>query len=252
MERWSGKVAVVTGASAGIGAVIAEELVKKGVNVVGLARRVERIQELATKLKSQSGKLYAVKCDLTQEADIKAAFQWVKSNLGRVDILINNAGGSRASNLIDGPADKWRFMLDLNVMGLSICTSEALQIMKEKNIDDGHIIHINSIAGHYIPNTPLAIHMYSAAKTAVLTLTEGLRRELVREKSKIRVTSVSPGLVETEFLEASGRNLDPKQFYSSLPCLQAKDIADCVLFALAVPPHVQIHELTVKPTGETF
>ncbi|PSN43222.1 hypothetical protein C0J52_17259 [Blattella germanica] len=175
--------------------------------------QIHEIMELATKLKSQPGKLYSVKCDLTQEADITAAFQWIKSNLGRVDILINNAGASRASNLI------------------------------------------GNIAGHFMPNTPITpVYMYGAAKKAVVTLTEGLRRELVREKSKIRVTSVSPGAVETEFLEVSGRDVDPKKFYSTFPCLQAKDVSDCVLFALSVPPHVQIHEiieLAVKLRNES-
>ncbi|PNF16595.1 Dehydrogenase/reductase SDR family member 11 [Cryptotermes secundus] len=252
MERWSGRVAVVTGASAGIGAAIAKELVKKGLKVVGLARRVERIEELAASLKSAPGKLHALKCDVTKESEVQAAFKWIKTNLGGVDILINNAGAAYNSKLITGPAENWRRILDLNVLALSVCTKEALESMKEKGVDDGHIVHINSIAGHSIPNLDIVVHMYCAAKHAVTALTEGLRRELVKQNSKIRVSSVSPGVVETEFMAASGRDVDPKQIYSSIPHLDAKDIADAVLYVLGVPPHVQIHELTIKPVGEKF
>ncbi|PSN43218.1 hypothetical protein C0J52_17260 [Blattella germanica] len=306
MERWSGRVAVITGASAGIGAVVAEDLVKKGLKVVGLARRIERVEELATKLKSEKGKLYAKKCDVSKESEVKETFQWIKSNLGKgpsahwKQILDLNVMGlsmctSEAlqimketgvddghivhelatklksekgklyakkcdvskesevketfqwikSNLGKGPSAHWKQILDLNVMGLSMCTSEALQIMKETGVDDGHIVHVNSVVGQCLPNLPFMIYMYAASKHAVTVLTEGLRRELVREKSKIRVTSVSPGMVETEFMAASGRPVDLEKVYKVNPCLQAKDVSDCILFVLAAPPHVQIHEMTI-------
>ncbi|KDR14275.1 farnesol dehydrogenase-like isoform X2 [Zootermopsis nevadensis] len=252
MERWSGRVALVTGASAGIGAATAEELVKKGLKVVGLARRVEKIEELAESLKSAPGKLYALKCDVTKESEVQAAFEWIKTKLGGVDILINNAGTASNSKLISGPVEKWRKIFDLNVLGLSLCTKEALKSMKERGVDDGHIVHINSIVGHTIPHSDLVDHMYCASKHAVTALTEGLRRELVKQNSKIRVTSVSPGMVATEFMAASGRPVDPEQVYGSHPHLVAKDVADAILYSLGVPQHVQIHELTIKPVGETF
>ncbi|XP_069685859.1 uncharacterized protein [Periplaneta americana] len=251
MERWSGRVAMVTGASAGIGASVAQELVKKGLKVVGLARRLEKIQELADSLKSQPGKLYPLKCDITKETEVQEAFKWVKSNLGGVDILINNAGVASSSNLIDGPVDSWKSILDLNVLALSVCTKEALQSMKERGVDDGHIVHINSVLGHVFPNSPLIAHMYCASKSAVLALTEGLRRELVQQKSKIKISSVTPGLVETEFMAASGRVADPAKVYASVPHLQAEDVSDAVLYVLATPPHVQVHEIIVKPVGSS-
>ncbi|GFG29128.1 hypothetical protein Cfor_12655 [Coptotermes formosanus] len=101
MERWAGRVAVVTGASSGIGAAIAAELTKKGLKVVGLARRVERVQELSKSLETATGKLHAVKCDVGNEADVLAAFKWVKNNLGGVDILINNAAVGHDTSLIE-------------------------------------------------------------------------------------------------------------------------------------------------------
>ncbi|XP_021929710.1 farnesol dehydrogenase-like [Zootermopsis nevadensis] len=233
MERWSGRVAVVTGASSGIGAAIAEELVKKGLKVVGLARRQERIQELSKSLKSAKGKLYAVKCDVSKESDVQGAFKWVKDNLGGVDILVNNAAAGYDTSLINGSTEEMKKMLDLNVLGLSVCTKEALQSMKERGVDDGHIIHINSLAGHMPPGEKYAI--YYATKHAVTALTEGLRRELVKQNSKIRVTSLSPGLVKTE--------MPPQAFLDACPYLNAEDIADGVLYVLGTPPHVQVLEL---------
>ncbi|XP_069683455.1 farnesol dehydrogenase-like [Periplaneta americana] len=240
MERWSGRVAVVTGASVGIGASIAAELTKKGLKVVGLARRSEKIEELSKTLDSAKGKLYAVKCDVSNESEVKEAFKWVKDNLGVVDVLVNNAAVLYDNSIIDGPTEELKKMLDLNVLGLSMCTKEALQVMKEKGVDDGHIIHINSVAGH-MPS-PGRFTMYFATKHAVTALTEGLRRELVQQKSKIRVTSVSPGLVKSE--------MPPEDFLKNYPYLNPEDIADAVLYALGVPPHVQVHELTVVPVGQ--
>ncbi|KAJ9585028.1 hypothetical protein L9F63_020638 [Diploptera punctata] len=242
MEKWNGRIAVVTGTSSGIGAAIAQELVKKGLKVVGLARRVERGEELAKSLKSEKGKFYPIKCDINKESEIKEAFQWVKKNLGSVDILVNNAAALGGASLIDGSSEDWKVTLDTNVIGLSICTKEALQIMKEKGVDDGQIIHINSVAGHVPPGDAAVI--YFASKHAVTVLTEGLRRELIKQNSKIRVTSLSPGLVKTE--------MPPKQYLDTMPCLDAKDIADACLYILGTPPHVQIRELTIIPVGEAL
>ncbi|XP_069685857.1 farnesol dehydrogenase-like [Periplaneta americana] len=239
MERWTRRVAVVTGASVGIGACIAADLVKKGMKVAGLARRSEKVEELSKSLASAKGKLYAVKCDVTKESEVKEAFKWVKSNLGVVDVLINNAGVLILGNIKESSPDDWRKVFDLNVLGLSMCTKEALQLMKEKGVDDGHIVHINSICGH-TPPSPTSV-MYYASKHAVTALTEGLRRELVNQKSKIRVTSVSPGLVKTD--------MPPKQCFETLPFLNPEDVSNSVLYVLGAPPHVQIHELIILPVG---
>ncbi|KDR14276.1 Dehydrogenase/reductase SDR family member 11, partial [Zootermopsis nevadensis] len=237
MERWAGRVAVVTGASSGIGAAIAQELVKKGLKVVGLARRVERVEELANSLESASGKLYSLKCDVSKESDVREAFKWVKSNLGGINILVNNAGVCDFNTLTDGPVQKWRNIIDINVLGLSICTKEALEIMNEKGVNDGHIIHINSITGH---GTPFNFYMYSASKHAVTALTEGLRRELVKKNSKIRVTSISPGTVRTGIAEASKTPKKMLEAFKNMPSLEPEEIANAVLYVLGTPPHVQV------------
>ncbi|KDR16000.1 farnesol dehydrogenase-like [Zootermopsis nevadensis] len=253
MERWAGRVAVVTGASSGIGAAIAQELVKKGLHVVGLARRIHRLQEACDKLQNLPGQLYPMQCDITKEQDILNAFSWVKEHLGGVDVMVNNAGVAHQSFLADGETSEWRHMLEVNVLGLSICTREAICSMKEREVTDGHIVHINSISGHSLPQSPTMFYMYGASKHAVTALTEGLRRELVNSNSKIRVTSLSPGLVHTEIMEAGHmRTFTSRDIFNGNPCLHPQDIADAVLYILGTPPHVQIHELTIIPTGQKY
>lgn len=156
MERWVGKVAVVTGASSGIGAQIAIDLVNAGLIVVGLARRIERIEELKSKISpSTTGVLHSLRCDVTREEDIKQAFKWTTDNLGGVDVLVNNAGIARNFNLIDEDNTATvKEIVDTNVMAVVLCTRDAFQSMKQRNVD-GHIFVINSIAGHTVPNFPL-------------------------------------------------------------------------------------------------
>lgn len=147
-----GKTAIVTGASSGIGAAIVVDLVKAGVNVVGLARRKERVEALQELVPAtSSGKIYAIQCDLSRESEIASAFEWVESNLGGVDILVNNAGILKTMHLVDADNSKeLREVVDINIMAVAICSREAFQSMKKRNVD-GHIININSIVGHSVP-----------------------------------------------------------------------------------------------------
>jgi NADP+-dependent farnesol dehydrogenase len=153
---------------------------------VGLARRKERVDQLAQKLSSAKGKLHSLKADMTVEADIINAFKWIRENLGPVAILINNAGLSQPNTLIGGNTEMWKTVLDTNVLGLTIATREAINHMMNHQID-GHVIHINSVLGHYVAHVP-KLNMYSASKFAVTALTETLRQELVALNSKIRIT----------------------------------------------------------------
>jgi NADP+-dependent farnesol dehydrogenase len=210
MDRWVGKVAVVTGASSGIGAGISEFLVDQGLivsettpktpitgsfQVVGLARRSELVEELAKKLTGKKGQLHAVKADVSNEEDVVKAFKWVEDNLGHVHILINNAGVAKENFLCNGDAADWKATLDVNVLGLCIATREAVKSMTANNIN-GHIIHINSVAGHKIPNFP-GINIYTASKHAVTALTETLRQEFNHLGSKIKITvGLSSGVAD--------------------------------------------------------
>ncbi|GFR28222.1 hypothetical protein TNCT_436161 [Trichonephila clavata] len=253
MERWNGRVALVTGASAGIGAALCRALVARGMVVVGCARKVERIQGIAEEdaVKASPGKLVAIKCDLTQESDIHALFGEIRKSFGRLDVCINNAGLSHDAPLLTGATSDWRNMLDVNVMALCICTQEAVKLMREKEINDGQVIHISSIGGHRLPSTGMfGANFYCGTKFMVRALTEGLRRELKQLKSGIRIASVSPGMVETEFFEHYLKN-DPtrnsEDLFRSFQALQSKDIADTVLYILGSPPHVEVHDILVRP-----
>lgn len=192
MERWIGKTAVVTGASSGIGAAIAVDLVKSGLNVVGLARRQERVEALKANIPaSATGKLYSVKCDLTKEDEIKSAFAWVNENLGGVDILVNNAGIMKTMNLLDADnTEDLRATIDTNLIAVAICTREAFHSMKNRDVN-GHIVHINSYAGHRIPffvGLYPSFNIYPATKFGVTAMTEVLRQELQSFNTRIKVT----------------------------------------------------------------
>ncbi|XP_051814234.1 dehydrogenase/reductase SDR family member 11-like isoform X3 [Acanthochromis polyacanthus] len=253
MDRWKSRVALVTGASVGIGAAVAKELVRCGMTVVGCARNVDKIKELAAECKKAgyTGVLVPIKCDLTKGEDILAMFATIKAQHKGVDVCINNAGLSLHDSLLSGTTRGWRNMLDVNVLALSICTREAYQSMKERNVDDGHIININSVCGHLI--LPLGeLHFYTATKFAVTALNEGLRQELREAKSHIRATSISPGVVDTEF----GSRLysdDPSKaeaLYGQHKNLSGLDVAQAVLYVLGAPPHVQIGEILLRPVEQ--
>ncbi|XP_018321421.1 farnesol dehydrogenase [Agrilus planipennis] len=252
MERWVGKVAIVTGASSGIGAAIAEALVKEGLIVAGFARRKERIEELAKKLQQANakGKLHAVKVDMTKENEIIDGFNWVKKNLGPIHVLVNNAGVARNNTLINGDTQKWKDVFDTNVIGLSIATREAVKDMRANKVD-GHIIHINSIGGHKVLNFSGA-NVYPASKYAVTALSETLRHEFIQNKLKIKITSLSPGHVDTELRDAAGYKLDPTSPFAKVKGSNAEDIANGVLYVLGTPPHVQIQELTIAGIDEPY
>nr|XP_054112086.1 dehydrogenase/reductase SDR family member 11 isoform X4 [Callithrix jacchus] len=193
MERWRDRLALVTGASVGIGAAVARALVQQGLKVVGCARTVGNIE--------------------------------------------------------------------VNVLALSICTREAYQSMKERNVDDGHIININSMSGHRV--VPQSVtHFYSATKYAVTALTEGLRQELREAQTHIRATPlsrpfllaqcISPGVVETQFAFRL-HDKDPEKAaatYEHMKCLQPEDVTEAVIYVLSTPPHVQIGDIQMRPTEQ--
>ncbi|XP_062601740.1 dehydrogenase/reductase SDR family member 11-like isoform X2 [Saccostrea cucullata] len=250
MERWVGRVALVTGASVGIGAAITRALVKHGMKVVGCARNVQQIEVIKNELKSEKGQLIPVKCDLTKEEEILTMFGRIQNELGGVDVCINNAGLAHNAPLLSGSTADWRNMLDVNVLGPCICTREAFQQMKKNKVDDGHIFLINSMSGHRVVLNPGG-HFYSVSKYAVSALLEGIRNELVQLGTHIRVTAVSPGMVKTEFeIRRTKSREEGEKIYAEYQCLEADDIADAVVYALSAPPHVQIHDIRLRPTEQ--
>lgn len=153
---------------------------------MGIARRVDLVSKLAEDLKDEKGKLYALRADVCNENDLVEAFNWILKNLGPIHVLVNNAGTFQHTNLVDGDTEKWKQVLNTNVLGLCIATREAIKNMKAHGIN-GQIIHINSVAGHLVPPYP-NLNLYPASKHAVTALAQTLRQELDRMQSKIKVT----------------------------------------------------------------
>lgn len=239
------QVALVTGASSGIGGAVAEAMLARGMRVALSARRRERLEDVASR--HPSGRVLVCPADLRRESEIKAAFEQIRQAWGGVDLLVNSGGLGRNAPLTEGPADAWREMLEVNVLGLCICTREAVRDMKARG-DQGHVVHVSSMAAHRVPS---GSGVYSATKFAVRALTEGLRRELREQGSAIRVTSVSPGFVETEF--AAVYHGDPSaadRTYGRFKVLEAVDVAATVMHVIEAPPHVAIHDVLMRPTEQ--
>uniref|UniRef100_W8CDP8 Dehydrogenase/reductase SDR family member 11 n=1 Tax=Ceratitis capitata TaxID=7213 RepID=W8CDP8_CERCA len=253
MERWQGKVAMVTGASSGIGAACAKALVCAGFVVVGLARRQERItqlqQEIPTRFRSN---LHAFKCDITQEDKVREAFKWTLDRLGSgVDVLVNNAGIIATTELsANQNTDEIRSTIETNLLGTIFCTREAFNSMRERNVE-GHVVIINSVAGLQVPNLGPdlpSLNVYPATKFALRAMNEIYRQEFQRHRTRVRITTISPGIVDTDILPTSIRTVVKEM----LPSLKSEDVADAVLWAIGTPPNVQVHNITIKPMGEKF
>ncbi|XP_039230964.1 farnesol dehydrogenase isoform X3 [Drosophila yakuba] len=193
MERWHNCVAVVTGASSGIGAEIARKLVSAGVVVVALARRLDRLEQLRQELpEDRRSRLRIMQCDVSDVSSVNAAFDAVQRDLSRVDILINNAGKLSGGQLLTMSVDTVQQVLQTNVMGVVYCTRRAFESMRQRQ-STGHVVLINSIVGHYIfnplPGSQQELNMYPATKHAITALTELFRQEMREFKTQAKVTA---------------------------------------------------------------
>ncbi|MFN3202775.1 MAG: SDR family NAD(P)-dependent oxidoreductase [Bradymonadia bacterium] len=243
MERWSGQVALVTGASGGIGRATAKLLASHGMHVAAWARRLDALESLA----EEAPGVVPQQVDLRDEAQIVQAFEAIRARWGGVDVLVNNAGLGHKAPLTTGQTHHWREMLEVNVLALCICTREALADIARRG-DQGHVIHISSMAGHRVP---LESGVYSATKYAVRSLTEGLRLELRAAGRQSRVTAISPGYVETGFAAHYHKSdAAAEATYGQYTCLQSEDVAQAVVYALGQPPHAQIHDILMRPTEQ--
>jgi len=233
-------IAVITGASSGIGAATAIALGRHGYKVVIGARRIERLQRVA----GEEG--VALRLDVTDEQSVKEFVCEVAKRFGHIDILVNNAGGAFGLNSVaQAVDDEWIGMWKTNVLGLMWMTRACLPLLRQAR--HGHIVNIGSIAGF---ETYKGGAGYTAAKHAVRAITKTLRLELNGEP--IRVTEIAPGLVETEFsmVRFHGDRKAAKAVYEGIKPLTAEDIADCIVFAVTRPPHVDIDEIVVRPVAQ--
>ena len=248
VDKWVGKIAVVTGASSGIGAAIFKDLAKAGIEAVGLARRVERIEEIV----KQQTRCHAYYCDVTNSESVKEAFKWIENRFGFINILINNAGVSKNTRILENSEEsmeKLNEVIDTNLRGVVECTREAFKLMKKSN-DFCLIVNINSITGHKNIFFKVPLNVYPASKHAVTALTETLRQELIlMGDNKIRVTSLSPGRVRTD-IEIAGGFEDESQEDDSK--LKPEDVSGIVLFLMSTDYSVNISEIIVQAVGEKF
>ena len=246
MANLDGKVAVVTGASSGIGEATAEALAAKGAAVVVAARREERLDELVGRIENSGGRTLAVSCDVTDEGQAHALIQRAEEEFGRVDILVNNAGVMLLSTVGKGLSDQWRQMFEVNVMGLLYATDAAIAVMKEQK--SGHLVNISSVAGRKVTRDSSGV--YAGSKHAVGAISEGLRQELLEDN--IRVTVVEPGAVATELTDHI-TDEDARESLSgllSLERLQAEDIANAIVYAVTQPERVSVNEILIRPTQQ--
>jgi NADP-dependent 3-hydroxy acid dehydrogenase YdfG len=185
---------------------------------------------------------------MRREDDVVALVATAREAFGGVDVLVNNAGLGRGAPLSSGATEAWREMLEVNVLGLAIATREAIEDMERRGVA-GHVVHVSSMAGHRVPGVDSG--MYAATKFAVRALTEALRQELRARKSPIRVTAISPGHVFTEFADVfSGRAGAQAEIDARSKILEPGDVAEAILWIVTRPPHMQVHDLLVRPTAQ--
>ena len=233
-------IAVITGASSGIGAATAIALGRQGYQIVVGARRVDRLKRVA----GEDG--VALALDVTDKSSVKDFVRDVAKRFGRIDVLVNNAGGALGLNPVEKAIDdEWITMWKTNVLGLMWMTRECLPLLRKAK--HGHIVNIGSIAGF---ETYRGGAGYTGVKHAVRAMTRTLRLELNGEP--IRITEIAPGLVETEFslVRFHGDRKAAKAVYEGLKPLSAEDVAECIVFAVTRPPHVDIDEIVVRPVAQ--
>jgi NADP-dependent 3-hydroxy acid dehydrogenase YdfG len=243
------RIALITGASSGIGEAIAILLAQNNFDLIITGRRKEKLKELLDKIQTVSqSKVFILNFDIRNLAENEDAINSIPNEWKKIDVLINNAGlAAGFSTIQDGLIDDWERMIDTNIKGLLYITRLVSNIMIENG--KGHIINISSIAGK--ETYPMG-NVYCASKHAVQSLTKGMRLDLL--KHGIKVSSVSPGAVETEFsvVRFHGDSERAKQVYNGFTPLNAADIAEAILFILTRPAHVNIDDILIMPTAQAY
>ena len=249
-QNLAGRTVLVTGASSGIGAESARALAAAGASLVVTARRRDRLDALVAELARRDAKVLAVAADMRREDDIVGGFAAARERFGGVAVLVNNAGLGRAAPISSASSELWREMLEVNVLGLAIATREAIRDMERRGAT-GHVVNVASMAAHRVPGPESG--MYSATKFAVRALTEGIRQELRARQSAIRVSLVSPGYVATEFADVFAGKPGATaalQARLNVKMLEAADVAQAIVWVLTQPPHVEVHDVLVRPTEQ--
>ncbi len=235
------RTAIVTGASSGIGEATARLLSQGGYNVVLAARRADRLEALAAELGENA---LAVPTDVTDPAACEALVARTVERFGALDVLVNNAGIGLYGAIAEADPDDWRKMFDVNVLGVLYTTRAAIRHMLPRG--SGDVVFISSVASRRVPNAYGAV--YSATKHALSAITEGLRMDM--EGKGIRVVSVEPGLVRTEFPMNSYSSAEEYYAQKDYAPLEAEDVAEAVLYAVNQPLSVVVNEILLRPTDQ--
>lgn len=241
-------VAIVTGASSGIGAATARRLAAEGLHVLAAARRADRLDALVTEIEAGGGTATAVACDVTSDESV-AGLSAAARQLGiPVTLLVNNAGGARGADPVEsGSVDDWRWMYEVNVLGTLRVTKALLPLLESSGA--GTIVNVGSTAGFVVYEGGGG---YTAAKHAEKALTGTLRLELCGRP--VRVIEIDPGMVKTEefSLTRFGGDADKAEavYAGVAEPLVAEDIADCIAWCATRPPHVNIDQLVVRPLAQ--
>lgn len=242
----AGRVALVTGASSGIGEATARALAQAGAHVALAARRRDRLDALAQELAKAGAQVLVIVADLTQEAENRRIVAETETRFGRLDILVNNAGVMLLAPVDAADPADWRRMLELNVLGLMVSSQAVLSGMRARG--GGHIVNISSTAGR-LPNANIS--GYSASKFGVFAFSESLRKEVY--KDGIRVSVIEPGVVATELRDHIPHAPTQKTLNAwadSMRQLQPEDIANAVLYCVTQPAHVNVNEILIRPTDQ--
>lgn len=244
--KLTGKVALVTGASSGIGEATAEALARQGAKVGIFARRKDRLENLAGKIGEESTLVLAG--DVSDPGQAASAVKQTHDNWGRLDILVNNAGVMLLGPIDGADITDWQRMVNVNVLGLMYCTHAALPFMKEQQC--GHIVNISSVAGRVARG---GAAVYNATKFAVGAFSEALRQEVY--ENEIRMTIIEPGAVLTELTdhitnEEAKDNI--KGWVSQMTALNSEDIAKSIIYAVTQPGHVNVNEILIRPTEQSI
>jgi NADP-dependent 3-hydroxy acid dehydrogenase YdfG len=250
-ERLDGTVALVTGASSGIGEATAHALAEQGAAVAIVARRKDRLELLSEAISQKGGRSLVIEADVTDKAQAEDAIKHTVSELGRLDTLINNAGVMLLGPVVDAPVDEWERMISLNLLGLLYTSNAALPHLiaasesSRRRVAD--LINISSVAGR-VPRSGSGV--YNMTKFGVGAFSESLRQELTGRH--IRVSVVEPGAVATELsshLRAEIREQALTRF-RDIETLQAEDIADAIQYIVTRSRHIAINEILIRPTEQ--
>jgi NADP-dependent 3-hydroxy acid dehydrogenase YdfG len=245
-ERLRGRVALVTGASSGIGEATAELLAARGARVAVAARRRDRLDQLAARIRGEGGEALVLCADFAEESQAQRAVAEAESHFGRVDILVNNAGVMYLEPIESADLGRWRHMVELNLLGLIAATQAVLPGMRQRR--DGHVVNVASTAGRL---SMAGAGGYAATKFGVVGFSEALRKETYRDN--IRVTVIEPGVVETELREHVAHPAAREAIQAvaaSMRQLRSEDVANTIAFCVSQPDHVNINEVLMRPTDQ--